>query len=42
MRPERILYSQVMKVRGKEIRRVKVLWDEDTHEKTLRIEDHTR
>jgi len=27
---------------GKEIRRVKVLWDGDTHEKTWRIEDHMR
>jgi len=42
VRPERILYSQVMKVRGQEIWRVKVLWDEDTHEKTWRIKDHVR
>jgi len=42
VRPRRILHSQVMKLRGKEIRIVKVLWDEDTHKETGEMEDLAR
>jgi len=37
--PVRILDSQVKKLRGKEIRTVKVLWDETTQEMTWEMED---
>jgi len=37
--PVRILDSQVKQLRGKEIRTVKVLWDEATQEMTWEMED---
>jgi len=40
--PVRILDSQVMQLRGKEIRIVKVLWDETTQEMTWEMEDLMR
>jgi len=40
--PVRILDSQVKPLRGKEIRTVKVLWDEATQEMTLEMEDVMR
>jgi len=40
--PMRILDSQVKKLRGKEIRTVKVLWDKATQEMTWEMEDRTR
>jgi len=39
VRPVRIVDSQVKKLRGKEIRTVKVLWDEVTQEATWEMED---
>jgi len=41
-RPMRILDSQVKKLRGKEIRTMKVLWDETTQEMTWEMEDRMR
>jgi len=38
----RILDSQVKKLRGKEIRKVKVLYDEAKHEMTWEMEDLMR
>jgi len=40
--PMRILDSQIKKLRGKEIRTVKVLWDEATQEMTWEMEDVMR
>jgi len=40
--PVRILDSQVKQLRGKEIRTVKVLWDETTQEMTWEMEDLMR
>jgi len=40
--PVRILDSQVKQLRGKEIRTVKVLWDEATQEMTWEMEDLMR
>jgi len=40
--PVRILDSQVKQLRGKEIRTVKVLWDEATKEMTWEMEDLMR
>ena len=40
--PMRILDSQVKQLRGKEIRMVKVLWDEATQEMTWEMEDVMR
>ena len=40
--PVRILDSQVKKLLGKEIKIVKVLWDEDTLEMTWEMEDLMR
>ena len=40
--PMPILDSQVKKLRGKEIRTVKVLWDEATQEMTWEMEDRMR
>jgi len=40
--PVRILDSQVKKLRGKEIRTMKVLWDEATQEMTWEMEDRMR
>jgi len=40
--PVRILDSQVKRLRGKEIRTVKVLWDEETQEMTWEMEDLMR
>ena len=40
--PVRILDSQVKKLRGKEIKTVKVLWDETTQEMTWEMEDRMR
>ena len=40
--PVRILDSQVKQLRGKEIRTVKVLWDEATQEMTWEMEDFMR
>jgi len=40
--PVRILDSQVKQLRGKEIRTVKVLWDEATQEMAWEIEDVIR
>ena len=37
--PVRILDSQVKQLRGKEIKTVKVLWDEATQEMTWEMED---
>jgi len=39
VRPVRILDSQVKQLRGKDIRTVKVLWDEATQEMTWEMED---
>ena len=39
VRPVSIVDSQVKKLRGKEIRTVKVLWDEATQEATWEMED---
>jgi len=39
--PVQILDSQVKQLRGKEIRTVKVLWDETTQEMTWEMEDRT-
>ena len=41
-RPVRILDSQVKKLRGKELKTVKVLWDEITQEMTWEMEDRMR
>jgi len=41
-RPVRILDSQVKQLRGKEIRTMKVLWDEATQEMTWEMEDVMR
>ena len=41
-RPVRILDSQVKQFRGKEIRTVKMLWDEATQEMTWEMEDVMR
>ena len=41
-RPVRILDSQVEKLWGKEIRTVKVLWNEATQEMTWEMEDLMR
>jgi len=41
-RPVWILDSQVKKLRGKEIKIVKVLWDEATQEMTCEMEDRMR
>jgi len=40
--PVRILDAQVKQLRGKEIKTVKVLWDETTQEMTWEIEDLMR
>ncbi|XP_027915641.1 uncharacterized protein LOC114175082 [Vigna unguiculata] len=40
--PMRILDSQVKKLRGKEIKTVKVMWDETTQEMTWEMEDRMR
>ena len=40
--PVWILDSQVKKLRGKEIKTVKVLWDAITHEMTWETEDSMR
>ena len=40
--PVRILDSQVKQLRGKEIRTVKMLWDEATQEMTWEMEDVMR
>ena len=40
--PVRILDSQVKKLRGKEIRTVKVLWNEATKKMTWEMEDLVR
>ena len=40
--PVRMLDSQVKKLRGKEIRTVKVLWDETTQEMTWETENRMR
>jgi len=40
--PVQILDSQVKKLRGKEIKIVKVLWDEATQEMTWEMEDRMR
>ena len=40
--PVRILDSQVKQLRGKEIRTMKVLWDETTQEMTWEMEDLMR
>jgi len=40
--PVRILDSQVRQLRGKEIRTVRVLWDETTQEMTWEMEDRMR
>jgi len=40
--PVRILYTQVKQLRGKELKTVKVLWDEATQEMTWEMEDLMR
>jgi len=40
--PVRILDTQVKQLRGKEVKTVKVLWDEATQEMTWEMEDYMR